>query len=194
MVKYLVMASMVLACGTSFAAKESAVYGETRKPSAIDDIELATGTKISAQNNELVFVYEKSEKRTLVAYKSGKKMGTYSRVTREMGGGCYIRMKSDSITEFTIVNVLPGATFSVLKESTIYQDSEAVGLALDQSTSVTINGQPLDPKVKLEFAMICLSPGAGASIKITPAVVKSVFDTALIVTPANYNLISIEPK
>ena len=103
-------------------------------------------------------------------------------------------MKSDSITEFTIVNVLPGETFSVLTASKIYSESAAVGLALNQSTSVTLNGQPIDPKVKLQFALVCLNSWASGAIKITPAVVKSVFDTALIVTPANYNLISIEPK
>jgi hypothetical protein len=198
MKRIIVFLSLLCTSFTVFSKeeKESAVFETKRKPAEaeIADVELAPGTKLVVQNNDFVFVYEKSQSRQLVAFNKGKKLGTYSDPSREMAGGCYIRLRSDSIKDFTIVNVLPGSTLTVLNESTIYSDSAAVGLALDKSTSITINGKPADSKMKFEFAMVCLGGGAGYAVKVTPSIVKSVFDNSLVVTPASYNVISIEPN
>lgn len=176
--------------------KESAVFSTKRKPAEaeITNVEIAPGTKMVVQNNDFVFVYEKSQAKQLVAFNKGKKLGTYADTSRDMAGGCYIRLRSDSIKDFTIVSILPGSSLTVLNESTIYSDSAAVGLALDKSTSVTINGKPADSKMKFDFAMVCLNHDATYTVKVTPSKIKSAFDNAIVVTPASYNVISIEPN
>lgn len=189
MTKYALVLILTLTSGASYAYSTN----DGRGSSVYEDLEIATGSNISVQTNDFIFVYEKSGNRTVVSFLNGKKLGTFSQVPRDNGATCNMILNSENISNFTIINVLPGATFKVVNEYTGYSP-KVLSLSIENSNSVTLNGQPLKSNIKLKFILMCMGEDSGYFVKITPAAIKKAFDTALIVSPTDYNIISIEPK